>query len=60
MGWIKKVPPPHVCPLPWLVPSGVWLGSAWQCDGCNRQYELVGVTSGYFGDVYPKWEELIP
>lgn len=60
MGWIKKVPPPHVCSLPWIIPSGVWLGSVWQCDDCNRQYELAGVTNGYLGDVYPKWEELIP
>lgn len=60
MGWIKKVPPPHVCVLPWAVPSGVWQGSVWQCKDCSRQYELISVTGGYFGDLCPEWEELIP
>lgn len=59
MGWIKKVPPPHVCMLPWVVPSGVWRGSVWECS-CGKQYEMVGVTNGYLGDLYPKWEELVP
>lgn len=60
MGWIKKVPPPHVCAPPWFVPSGVWYGSVWECKDCSRQYEMVGVTRGYLEDPYPTWEELIP
>ena len=59
MGWIKKVPPPHVCSVPWVVPTGVGRGSVWECS-CGRQYELVSATRGYFGDPYPTWEELIP
>ena len=60
MGWIKKVPPPHPCSLPWIVPSGVGWGSTWECDDCNRQYEYVGDTGDCFGNLYPTWEELIP
>lgn len=58
MGWIKKVPPPHVCSLPWIAPSGVGKGSVWGCT-CGKQYEMTGVTSDFFG-VHPRWEELIP
>lgn len=59
MGWIKKVPPPHVCEMPWDFDYDIGKGSVWECS-CGKQYEYMGTKKDYFGDLYPAWEELIP
>lgn len=57
MGWIKKVPTPHVCSMPW-VSDDIGKGSVWQCF-CGKQYKYMGKRAGFFGYGDPKWEELI-
>lgn len=60
MGWIKKVPPPHVCGLPWDIDyDSIGNGSVWECS-CGKKYEYFGTKADYFGDLAPAWEELIP
>ena len=59
MGWVKKVPPPHLCPLPWDINyDSIGKGSVWECS-CGKQYEYAGTATDCFGCPYPKWEELV-
>lgn len=47
MGWILRIVPPHQCPLPGAGDTrNYWWGSIWQCDTCQKRWELTGHVDG--------------
>jgi hypothetical protein len=43
MGWIKKVPKPHRCPVPHKATRKRWLDSVWRCRHCGQKWVMTDI-----------------
>lgn len=63
MAWITLTEgpgPPHACRLPEPVViqnRRIGIDSVWQCDGCDRQYEISALTERA-GHTVPVWTQV--